>query len=295
LKKESIAGRHVWNLTGPKEEQIPSEIPPVLLPERFEALQRALAQTAHGPHAKRQTYPLSSHLVHVCGKGTHGAYDNRAGTRYYRCNGSIFERGVRCDDRAIRADVLENAVWDEVCELLTSEDRLLALADEYLGLRETQVEVERDEIAKVERALVDHAVEAAKAGLPAEVIRAATEQLNAELDALRARRAMVEEWRREGQAQSERITRLVELAQTAKKRLPRMTLDERRRVLDLLDVRVTIIDAGSRSQGLKVKIEGVFLDLAQAFDPRNGDAPLTVLYGAAKAHSSGRSHQTPDM
>ncbi len=106
---------------------------------------------------------------------------------------------------------------------------------------------------------------------------------------------MVEEWRREGQAQSERITRLVELAQTAKKRLPRMTLDERRRVLDLLDVRVTIIDAGSRSQGVKLKIVGVFLDLAQAFDPRNGDAPLTVLYGAAKAHSSGRSHQTPDM
>jgi hypothetical protein len=46
-----------------------------------------------------------------------------------------------------------------MCALLTSEDRLLSLADEYLGLRETQVEVERDEsqaldsqVRKVERA-----------------------------------------------------------------------------------------------------------------------------------------------
>jgi hypothetical protein len=70
----------------------------------------------------------------------------------------------------------------------------------------------------------------------------------------------------ERRSQSERITRLVELAQTAKKRLPRMSIDEKRRVLDLLDVRVTILDSGFRSQSIKLKIEGVFLDLAQAFD-----------------------------
>jgi hypothetical protein len=37
----------------------------------------------------------------------------------------------------------------------------------------------------------------------------------------------------------------------------------------------------------------VVLDFASAFGSTNGDAPPTVLYGAAKAHSSGRSHQTP--
>jgi hypothetical protein len=169
-------------------------------------------------------------------------------------------------------------------------------------LRETQVEVERDEsqtldaeIAKVERALVSHAVEAAKAGLSAEVIRATTEQLTQELDALSARRAMVDEWRREGEVQTQRIERLVELVQVAKKRLPRMSLDEKKRVLDLLDVRVTILDAGARSQSVKLKIEGVFLDFASAFGSTNGDAPPTVLYGAAKAHSRGRSHQTPGV
>jgi len=54
-----------------------------------------------------------------------------------------------------------------------------------------------------------------------------------------------------------------------------------------------ILQAGSRSKGVRTKIEGVFLDLASAFGSTNGDAPPTVLFGAAKAHSSGRSHQTP--
>ena len=91
-------------------------------------------------------------------------------------------------------------------------------------------------IAKVERTLTEDAVEAAKAGLRADVIRAATEQLTDELDALRARRAMVDEWRKEGAAvQSQRVQRLVELAQVAREHLPRMSLDEKKRVLDLLD------------------------------------------------------------
>jgi hypothetical protein len=148
--------------------------------------------------------------------------------------GSSFDRGPRCRDRAIRAEALEHAVWDEVCALLTSEDRLLALADEYLGLRETQVEVEQDEsrtldaqIRKVERALKENMVEAVKAGYPAEVIRAGTEELTRELHALRARREMVEEWKREGEQQSQRVQRLVELADVARDRLPEMSLSEK--------------------------------------------------------------------
>jgi hypothetical protein len=40
-----------------------------------------------------------------------------------------------------------------------------------------------------------------------------------------------------------------------------------------------ILQAGSRSKGVRIKVEGVFLDLASAsiLDPRNGDAPPTCM------------------
>ena len=105
--------------------------------------------------------------------------------------------------------------------------------------------------------------------------------------------AMVEEWRAEGEVQSRRIERLVELAQVACERLPHMSLIEKKRVLDLLDVRVQVLDAGSRTTRASVRTEGVFFDLASIFGPRNGDAPPTCM--EPQRHSRGRNHQTPGV
>jgi hypothetical protein len=69
-------------------------------------------------------------------------------------------------------------------------------------------------------------------------------------------------WKREGEQQSQRVQRLVELADVARERLPEMSLVERKRVLDLLGVRVQILDAGSRTTPVRLKIEGHFFDLA---------------------------------
>jgi hypothetical protein len=41
----------------------------------------------------------------------------------------------------------------------------------------------------------------------------------------------------------------------------------------VLDGRVTILSAEFRSQGIRLKIEGVFLDLASTFGSSRGDAP----------------------
>ena len=41
-------------------------------------------------------------------------------------------------------------MWEQVCPLLRQPERLLAFAEEYLGLRGRQIEVERDEVAETE-------------------------------------------------------------------------------------------------------------------------------------------------
>jgi len=52
------------------------------------------------------------------------------------------------------------------------------------------------------------------------------------------------------------------MADVARDRLPEMSLVEKKRVLDLLGVRVQILDAGSRTTPVRVKIEDQFFDLA---------------------------------
>jgi hypothetical protein len=153
-------------------------------------------------------YPLSLRLYGRCGAPYHGVFRRELSNRFYSCNNKKWEsRATRCDDQAIRADDIEYVVWEQVCDLLAKPERLVALAEEYLGLRGKQIEVERDEVeataAKVhelDRAIQNVLVNSAKAGLSASDIDAAVKQLTEEREALRRHVAMVEAWRSESGA-----------------------------------------------------------------------------------------------
>jgi hypothetical protein len=58
-----------------------------------------------------------------------------------------------------------------------------------------------------------------------------------------------------------------------------MSLVEKKSVLDLLGVRVQILDAGSRTTPVRLKIEGQFFDLAALLEKvsLNGDAFPTCM------------------
>lgn len=114
--------------------------------------------------------------------------------------------------RPAAAVCIEYVVWEQVCEILSQPERLLSLAEEYLGLRGQQVEFERDtvadldaQIAKQEKVLTENVVEAVKAGQSASVIQSVTAQLTNELDALRRHRKMLESWREESARESQRM------------------------------------------------------------------------------------------
>lgn len=151
-----------------------------------------------------------------------------------------------------------------MCDVLSKPERLLSLAEEYLGLRGQQVEFERDsvadldaQIAQQEKALTHDVTEAVKAGLPASVIQSVTAQLTNELDALRRHRAMLDSWREESARESQRMRYLWELAEGAHKRLPHMTKEEQKEMLDLLDVRVTVLEHATKDAPARVRVEGV--------------------------------------
>ena len=77
---------------------------------------------------------------------------------------------------------------------------------------------------------------------------------------------MIEGWRTESHHASAKMRRLWELAEQAHQRLPNMTLAEQKQVLDLLDVRVTILKHARKTAGhrilepAQIRIEGVVND-----------------------------------
>jgi hypothetical protein len=53
---------------------------------------------------------------------------------------------------------------------------------------------------------------------------------------------MLDSWREESARESQRMRHLWELAEGAHKRLPHMTPQEQKEMLDLLDIRVTVLE-----------------------------------------------------
>jgi len=77
-----------------------------------------------------------------------GALSRRA---YYRCNGSVApSRGVEkvCNNRAVRGDVLEAAVWTDVCALLQHPEKLQEEYERRLQDRSTAEQAPAQALAK---------------------------------------------------------------------------------------------------------------------------------------------------
>jgi site-specific DNA recombinase len=203
-------------------------VPDILDQERFEQVQSALNATTTASRARDQVYPLSLRIIGRCGERYHGIYRKELGNRYYSCNNKKWEnRQRRCEDQSIRADDIEYVVWEQVTDLLSKPERLVALAEEYLGLRGRQIEVERDEYEVTQEKVkdLDHAIQnllktSAKAGLAASDIEAAVVDLTRERDALHRHLAMLDSWRVESSRESKRMQHLWELAEVAHRRLP---------------------------------------------------------------------------
>lgn len=178
-------------------------VPAILDKQTFARVQKALASTSFKKRSRDHVYPLSLRIVGKCGERYHGVFRRDMNVRFYSCNSKKWEnRHERCEDPSIRADDIEYVVWEQVCDLLSKPERLVALADEYLGLRGQQIEFERDEYKEtqkkteaLDKAIQSTLVTSAKAGLGPRDIEAAVAELTGERDALQRHLGMIEAWR----------------------------------------------------------------------------------------------------
>lgn len=125
----------------PEAEWITIAVPPIVSAELFEAVQEQLAENKkrRASSKRHARYLLQGLLVcKQCGYAFYGkpvsrksAKGERRDYAYYRCIGTDAYRfgGQRvCQNKQVRTDLLEEAVWEDVCALLSDPKRI---EDEY--------------------------------------------------------------------------------------------------------------------------------------------------------------------
>ncbi|ORT58234.1 recombinase family protein [Streptomyces sp. CB03238] len=239
------------------------DLDPVFTPEELKLLNIALARTSRGPReSEEEIHPLSKHIYGVCGRHWTGA--SKTGRRQvpvYRCTGKIEKiidgvKQKRCDCGQIDAQTLENRVWTEICQLLEDPDRLKRMAQDWVDMaKNSGVDykkriLELDEKIEDQEALIDDttaatARRARRRGLDKQAtqdaIDRATHDQEEELARLEKLRNEAISWQEEMDRNIDTARDLEALAGMARVQLHSMDARQKEHVVDLLDLKVTIL------------------------------------------------------
>ena len=123
----------------PEQDRILIPVPPIVSEALFDTVQEQLAENKKRSRERKRgaRHMLQGLLVcRNCGYSYYGKPINLSGGKrkkrnyvYYRCIGSDAHRfgGQRvCPNKPVRSDFLEQAVWEDVCAMLSDPDRIEA-------------------------------------------------------------------------------------------------------------------------------------------------------------------------
>ncbi|MYX26016.1 recombinase family protein [Streptomyces sp. SID8381] len=246
-------GTPVWG------ESVTIPLPPMFTPAEVAALRAATDTPTRRSPVEGRVYPLSGRLLSLCGGHYVGGSPADSTTLHYVCSGKTEEYAGAgaCSCPQVWAQGVEAWAWENVCGLLGDRDRLLALADEWVGsVAKQQIDYSSrlaslDQKIAEKRSTIDlmmavAAKQVISEGLTGRVAEAAVERklkpLNDELAQLISERTDVETWQNEAQLADQRAKDLHALAQTAHGRLDKFTTEEQAEWLSLLDIKVKILE-----------------------------------------------------
>jgi DNA invertase Pin-like site-specific DNA recombinase len=244
-ERKGKAGRDPNGLYGPP---VNVTIPAILTPERHQALWAALARTSTGPGASRRKneYLLAGIIISPHGANFQGT-TKPGGLSVMRCAHAHFQRPVdqRCDCRSIVVSVVDQLVWNEVHRILSDPDELRARAEMVLvGMDSTQsgndLAALRRKVAAAQKVLGDAFANGVKLGLDPQALSHATVQLSDDVETAKVRLAKAEAWARTNADRRSRAERIWALAESARRTLDTTDPQLRRRILDVLGVRVQV-------------------------------------------------------
>jgi site-specific DNA recombinase len=237
---------------------------PPITAQQHRAVMRALAKrSTRGLARAPKTQLLSTRLTSECGQHYIGVSLAAKDYDVYRCSGRKHLRGAeKCQCKQVQAQALDARVWVEVAHLLGDPARLEAMARQWLevpeqsdDLTERAVAGIEKEIAKLERGRNNATRELLLADNP-EPIREVLGDIERELNELKDRRAAYAALQNSATATAQKLTDIARLAERAKGRLESMPPAQRREVIEILDVRVTMHGPIEKSEPESITITG---------------------------------------
>ena len=234
----------------PREEWIeqPNATPALIPEELFWQAQKQLRRNAKlARRGLKQKYLLRGHIRCRCGAAMHGRGSTKRKERYYQCWRATTKAEVdrRCYSKMIRADKLEPLVWEEIKKVLLNPQLILAEVEERIQSNnpksiDKEIEVIEKKLAQLdleERRLIrlygKHIV--TEKTLADEVDRVKTER-GSWVEELRTLEARKRAWL----TMKKQALTLEDYCRRASRNIERFTFDEKRRVLEALDVEVRV-------------------------------------------------------
>lgn len=247
-------------------EPIPLAVPdPPFTKAQHQAVMRAFARrSTRGQSQAAVTQMLSIRLYGACGKPYLGVSLSTKDFDVYRCTGRRHTKGPnKCQCPQVQVQALDARVWGEVERLLGDPERLESMARQWLAVPEgTSDDDAAEQTAGIEqqiekrlRARGRAAEELLLADDP-EPIRAALRKVESELADLQQRRAAFAALSASNVQRAARLTDLVELARRARGRLSTMNREQRREVIEILGIEVTMSGPIRKSKPESITITG---------------------------------------
>jgi DNA invertase Pin-like site-specific DNA recombinase/transposase len=236
-------------------ESVVIDLPSVFTPQEADELREAAKLVRKGPPVNRgRVYILSNRLVSQCGQ-TYTGHLKNGRVPGYRCGGAASLGGAGCSCLFLEAEVTERAVWNKFCEALGDIDRLRKVAEDWTGVNAGQNINHAERIADLDKqinalrrtrnitlsmAVREAVAEGATDAQAEEQAAAAVRPLGEELASLEKLKAETAAWQAETESAGQRARDLLEMAQSAHRRLESLQPAQKRRLLELLDTVVTV-------------------------------------------------------
>ncbi|MBU0495295.1 MAG: recombinase family protein [Chloroflexi bacterium] len=255
----------------PESEWIAVPVPAIVDEETWEQAQRCLAQNrARAKRNTKRNYLLRGMVFCPCGRRWVGRYKNPQKRAYYRCPSTESEywRG-QCEVRfSIRQEIIECDVWGKIAELILDPEQLKKAISEWRAQAEEEASQKTRRLEAIAALVAD--MDRKMGILLDEVLmgsfsQAIIEQKKGELATQRAD-LEVEAERIRDELKVTTITReqeleITRLAEEMGEVLDELTFETKRRILELLKLRVDVISR-TRVMISGVISKGLFVDLS---------------------------------
>jgi site-specific DNA recombinase len=267
-RRTKVKGRYK-QIAQPPEQWIAVDVPAIVDPETWERAQECLAENkAKSPRNTKRDYLLQGRIFCTCGRRWIGRYKNHFDRACYRCATTESEPWrTACPSRfGFRQEVIEAAVWRYVIGELLNPENLSAEIERQRAAAEGEntrqagrlraIDAELRDVDRKLEILVGQALE----GLPQTVIDVHKRALLSQRQELESQRSRtVAEGERVGITEAT-VQTLYDLAAVVQEAEPHLTPEERKHMLEMLRLRVDVIDQKQvRVSGL---VTGAVVDIS---------------------------------